>query len=320
MIEQLKLIVSKYILFIAILLLSGCSDKPQETLRVGAVLWPGYEPLYLAKKLGYYEDQPIKIIDYLSNTDAILAFKNNHLDAGAFTLDEVLQILSDGIDIDVILIMDISNGGDVILANQDIASVKDLKGKSVAVESSAVGAYVLKRALELNNMELKDINIVSTIAMEQKSSFSDNTVVAAVSFDPYRTELIRAGKKEIFNSKLIPNEIVDVLVVRKSYLKEHPETLQHLVDSWFKALKYQSDNPVKSAEYSLVRFSTSSQEYIDSLKLLKFTSKDDNKMLLDSINSPFYKQQGKIVKILNELGLIDNTPSLKGHLNNSYIQ
>ena len=302
-----------------LLLLYGCIEKPQEELRIGAVLWPGYEPLYLADKLGYYEEQPIKIIDYLSSTDAILAFKNKNLNAGAFTFDETLQLLADGNDIDIILIMDTSNGGDVILANKDIKSVKDLKGKAVAVERSAVGAYLLKRALELNDMDFSDIKIVSTNGIEQASSFDKGNIVAAVSFDPYRTQLLRAGKKEIFNSTLIPNEIVDVLVVRRSYSQQHPDTIRHLVKSWFKALEYQATNPVKSAEYSLIRFNTTTSDYIASLKLLDFTSIKDNHHLLNATTSPLLEQQHKVIKILKELNLINKAPSLQGHLEERYI-
>lgn len=72
-------------LLLIVLLGTGCTEKPQTPLRIGAVLWPGYEPLYLASKLGYFKDQPVKIIDYLSNTDAIQAFKNNNLNAAAVT-------------------------------------------------------------------------------------------------------------------------------------------------------------------------------------------------------------------------------------------
>ncbi len=309
----------KYILLFVLLILFGCAEKPQKTLRVGAVLWPGYEPLYLADKLGFYDKHPIKIIDYLSNTDAIQAFRNHNLEAGAFTLDETLQILDDGIDIDVILIMDMSNGGDVILANQDINSVKDLKGKPVAVESSAVGAFVLKRALELNGMGIHDIQVVSTNAMEQASSFEKGEVVASVTFDPYRTQLLKAGKKEIFNSTLIPNEIVDVLVVRKSYSRQYPETVQSLVDSWFKALEYQALNPVVSTGYSLKRFDTTTTDYMASLKLIKFSTKEDNYNFLNESTSPLLKQQEKIIKILKELGLVNKSPSLEGHLNKNYI-
>jgi len=303
-----------------LLTLSACAERPQQPMRVGAVLWPGYEPLYLAGKLGYFDKQPIKIIDYLSNTDAMLAFRNNNLQAGAFTLDETLQIIADGIDVDIVLIMDISNGGDVILANPDIKDVADLKNKPVAVESTAVGAYVLKRALELHNMDFGDIQIVSVNAMEQASAFDQGKVVAAVSFDPYRTQLLRTGKKQIFDSTMIPNEVVDVLIVRRDYAAHHAQVVHQLVNAWFRALDYQKEHPQKSAEYSLKRFDTTTADYLAGLKLLKFASLADNRVMLDDDHSPLLAQQDKITEILRELKLINSKPSLKHHLDPLYIR
>lgn len=308
-----------FVLLGFVLLLSGCVDRPQETLRVGAVLWPGYEPLYLAGKLGYYQQHPIKVIDYLSNTDTILAFKNHNLHAAAFTLDETLQLLSDGIEIDVILIMDMSYGGDVILANPGIDRVEELRGMPVAVESSAVGMFVLKRALGLHNMNVADIQVVSTSAMEQASGFASGKIVAAVSFDPYRTQLMKTGKQEIFNSTQIPNEIIDVLVVRRSYSEQYPDTVKQLVSAWFKALDYQTQNPQQSAAYSLTRFDTTVEDYIASLERLRFSTKADNRRLLDSQSSPLLQQQQHMTEILYELELIKKTPSLQGHLTSRYI-
>lgn len=298
---------------------TGCSEPPQQTLRIGSILWPGYEPLYLAGKLGYYKNHPIKVIDFLSNTNSLVAFKNNNLEAGAFTLDETLQIISEGIDIEIILIMDVSNGGDVILANKNIKNIKDLRGKTIAVESSAVGAYTLKRALELNAMDFNDVKIVSTNTMEQAERFASGEIVAAVTFDPYRTQLLRSGKKEIFNSTMIPNEIVDVLVVRKDYSEKYPETIRHLIKAWFRTLKYQKNNPVKSAEYSLKRYNTTSSDYISSLKLLKFASKEENLVLLDSSKSPLLDQQVKITDVLKQLKLINKAATLNNHLNKRFI-
>jgi len=303
-----------------LLTLSACAERPQQPMRVGAVLWPGYEPLYLAGKLGYFDKQPIKIIDYLSNTDAMLAFRNNNLQAGAFTLDETLQIIADGIDVDIVLIMDISNGGDVILANPDIKDIAELKNRPVAVESTAVGAYVLKRALELRNMDFNYIQIVSVNAMEQASAFDQGKVVAAVSFDPYRTQLMRTGKKQIFDSTMIPNEIFDVLIVRRDYAAQHAQVVHQLVDAWFRALDYQHEHPQKSAEYSLGRFDTTTADYLAGLKLLKFASLADNRMLLDDDHSPLLAQQDKIIEILRELKLISRKPSLKHHLDPRYIR
>ncbi|GAC1453919.1 MAG: hypothetical protein NVS2B14_22080 [Chamaesiphon sp.] len=46
------------------LLLGGCLKEPSLPLRVGTVVWPGYENLYLAQNLGYYKNTSIRFRTY----------------------------------------------------------------------------------------------------------------------------------------------------------------------------------------------------------------------------------------------------------------
>lgn len=302
------------------LLLSACADKPQEPLRISAVLWPGYEPLYLASKLGYLDDQPVQLIDYLSNTDAMLAFRNHQLEAGAFTFDEVLQLLADGVDVQIVLVMDVSDGGDVILANPGISDVVDLKGRRVAVETSAVGAFVLARALQLHGMQMDDIQVVATNAMEQEEGFERGLVDAAVSFDPYRTRLLKQGKVEIFSSREIPNEIVDVFVVRRSYIKQHPEVVQHVVDAWYRALEQQRLKPREMAALSVNRFGTTVDDYIAGLKLMRFPSRAETRDLLDPTHSPLLDTAEHLFGVLETVDVPRRGVTLASRLNPQFVR
>ena len=40
---------------LTLLLLSGCGNKPVEPLVFGALTWPGYDPAYIARELGYLD-------------------------------------------------------------------------------------------------------------------------------------------------------------------------------------------------------------------------------------------------------------------------
>ena len=92
--------------------------------------------------------------------------------------------------------------------------MRDLKGKSVAVESGALGAFVLSRALALNGMQASDVNVVHLESNEQPGAFEKGQVDGAVTFDPYRAQFLRAGAATLFDSTQIPGEIVDLLAVR----------------------------------------------------------------------------------------------------------
>ena len=125
------------------------SDAPnnEQTLSIGTNVWPGYEPLYLARDQGFLPSEKLNLVEYPSATQVIKGFRNGAIQFAALTLDEVLILAENGLNPKVILIMDISDGGDVVLANPRFSSMQQLKGKRIAVESSALGAYVLTRAL-----------------------------------------------------------------------------------------------------------------------------------------------------------------------------
>ena len=141
------------------LLQAGCSDQTDHLLRLGTNNWPGYQPLYLADELGYYDNESIRIIEYPSASEVLRAFRNKTLEAASLTMDEVFQLYSSNIAVSVVLVHDISDGADAIVSRPEFNAFAELKGKTIGVESSALGALVITRALELNGMQQGDIRI-----------------------------------------------------------------------------------------------------------------------------------------------------------------
>ncbi|MDQ6966158.1 MAG: hypothetical protein Q9M23_04455, partial [Mariprofundaceae bacterium] len=71
-------------------LLAACTPAPKPDLRIGTNIWPGYEPLYLARSLGLFKDTGISLIEYPSSTETMRALRHGSIEAGALTLDEAL--------------------------------------------------------------------------------------------------------------------------------------------------------------------------------------------------------------------------------------
>ena len=134
------------------------SEEPP--FRVGTNVWLGYEPLYLAQSLGYLKGQGVSLRKFDTTLEVIEAFRLGLLEAAAVTLDEALRLAESGPEIRIVLVMDVSNGGDVILGQPELAAVSDLRGKRIAVEESAVGGYLLARALEIAEVRPEDVILV----------------------------------------------------------------------------------------------------------------------------------------------------------------
>lgn len=300
-------------LFLASFLSLSCSNDSSHPLLIGTNVWPGYEPLYLARELGYLDNSKIKLLEYNSASQGIRNYRNNLINAAALTLDEVLLLNNSGIDTRVVLVMDISNGGDVIVSKSDIKSFEKLKGRKIGVEKSALGAYTLARALELNNLSLNDIQTVNIDVSQHESEFDKGNIDAVVTFDPVRSKLLAKGGNIVFDSTQIPGEIVDVLIVRGDYIDDNPEIVRNLIKAWFKALEYMNTKPEEAYRIMSSRMNLSLKETRDSYNGLVLPNININNSMLFDSSSPnnLLKTSEKLTKIMKSQNILNGNPDNK---------
>lgn len=225
----------------AALLLVGCGWKEERTLDFGSNSWTGYEPLYLARDLGYYDGQALRFIELTSATQVMDALRTGKLDAAALTLDEALVLAHEGVALSVIGVMDVSTGADAIVARPGIAKMADLQGRRVGVEQTAVGAYMLGAAFEqagLGPDQISEITVVPLPMDEHVAAWSAHTVDALVTVEPLLQTLLQRGAQVIFDSRALEGEVVDVLVARKAALACCTKQLGQLLAGHRRALAY----------------------------------------------------------------------------------
>ncbi len=292
--------------FWVFLILSGC-EQPQQAIRLGTNVWPGYEPLYLAQEIGQLDQERIRLIGYPSATEVISAFRNRSLEAASLTLDEALLLLDNDLPIKVVLVHDVSHGADVILARPGIERVADLKGKSIAVESSALGAYVITRALQKHELSLDSVQIKHLDVNQHVAAYESGQVDAVVTFEPFSTHLKELGAGEVFSSREIPGEIIDVMVVHEEIYEERLEDLRHLTQGWFAALEYLESEPQKAAGIMGRRLKLSNEEVLASYLGMELPTQEENiAMLLEGQDL-----LRKLASIMSEHSLVRNDLKLE---------
>jgi len=258
----------------------GCTREPETALRIGTNVWIGSEPLYLARELGRFDPGAVQLVEYPSASEVLRAFRNGAIDGMVISLDELFGLAVDGFQPRIILVVDVSHGADVVVGRGGMRTMHDLKGKSVAVESSALGAFVLSRALTVNGMQASDVNVVYLESNEQPSAFASGLVDGAVTFDPYRAQFLRAGARTLFDSTQIPGEIVDLLAVRADVIGREPHAIQNLLAGWFDAIDYLHSNPDDAARRMGIRQQTSGEQFLAAQRGLHIPSREENLRML----------------------------------------
>jgi NitT/TauT family transport system substrate-binding protein len=299
--------------------LAGCGE-PEPILNVGTNPWPGYEGMYLAKQLGYYNNTSIRLHNFGSAQEAMRAFRNGALDAVAVTLDEALQLAENEQQPRVILVFDVSRGADVLLARPTIASLADLRGKRLGVETSALGAYMLTRILQKANIKPTELTVVSITLDKHEEAFKTGQVDAVITFDPVRAKLMAAGARELFSSRSLPGEIVDVLVVRASALRSHQQGLQKLVDGHFLALQTLRRDPAAAALRLAPRGDGSADALRASWQLMELPDRPLNQRMLGQGEGSLLAALRGLENVMRQYGLLRSAVDTRDLLDDRFVR
>jgi len=294
--------------------LHGCMRQPESALRIGTNVWIGSEPLYLARELGRLDSTAVQLVEYPSASEVLRAFRNQAIDGMVISLDELFELAADGFQPRIILVVDVSHGADVVVGRRGMRTMHDLKGRSVAVESSALGAFVLSRALALSGMQASDVNVVHLESNEQPDAFEKGQVDGAVTFDPYRAQFLRAGATTLFDSTRIPGEIVDLLAVRADVVDKQPNAVRGLLAGWFDAIDYVNRQPQDAARRMGIRQQTSGEQFLEAQKGLHVPSREENLRMLGGPTPELAVTGRRLMSLMVDAKLLRSELEIEGLL------
>jgi NitT/TauT family transport system substrate-binding protein len=253
-------------------------------VKVGVSDWPGWVAWYVAEQKGFFKKHgaDVKLVWFANYTDSIAALSSGQLDANSQTWSDTMGPLAKGLPLKTILVNDNSAGNDAVVASPKIKSIKDLKGKSVALEEFSVSHFVLATALAKNGMKPSDVKIVNLSAGDAAAAFMAGRVDAAVVWNPWIHTIEQSGKgKALFTSKDMPGLIPDLLVAQDKTIKTKRKDLVGMIKAWFDTVKFIADKPDEAAQIMSKVVSLKPDEYKVFLPGTKFFDASANKAALD---------------------------------------
>jgi NitT/TauT family transport system substrate-binding protein len=293
------------------LVMSGCDWGTDKPISIAAHVWPGYEMMFLARNEGELDAKRVSLVETTSATESLQALSEGRVDGAALTLDEVLQARSKGIPLSVVMIFDVSAGADVLMARPGIKKLANLKGRRIGYESGALGALMLAETLRAAGLTKQDVKLSSLPPSKQLDAWTRNQVDAVISYEPVSSQLLAQGAVKLFDSRQIPNMIVDVLAIRSEVLdRNHAATIRHLVSTHFSALSRLNHNPHDAAYRMSMHMGLPEGEVLAAFKGLLLPDASNNRLLLTGSPPPLLESARKISASLVGEGLLPHDDSL----------
>ena len=304
-----------FLLIIALIfpvIIHGCVFQQKDafkTFRVGIINWPGYDIVLYAQEAELFKNRglEVKLVRFQNNLDAARAMLRGSIDASFGTLWEVQQ-LDPGNDKPVfVLVTNISSGSDGIVTQSNLKSVKDLKGKKIAVKLGTVNHLILLEALKLHNLKPTDVEIDNISNQAAADKMSTGLLDGAVIWEPLLSNTAQNIQGNIvYTTKELDSLVIDGLVTRSETIRNKQEELTRFMLAWFDLMEAVEKKPDEVFEIVSQKLDQTPESFASDYAGLK---KGDIAM-----NQRMFKAQGRLIQSLEEMTKLLREDSRHGRI------
>ncbi|MDO5752573.1 ABC transporter substrate-binding protein [Arthrobacter sp.] len=155
------------------------------------------------------------------------------------------------------IIAGVASGGAQFVVRPSITNAEDLRGKTIATpqlggtQDVALRKWLADRGLVTNTSGGGDVTITPTTNAQTLRLFQDGKIDGAWVAEPWTSRLVlQAGAKVLVNEADLWDKgefSTTVLAVNKSFLDEHPQTVQALLKGHVESVDWLDKNPDDAA-------------------------------------------------------------------------
>ena len=306
--------------FAALAVFSPAAFAQETKVAIGLSGWTGFAPLTLAKEAGIFKKNGLDVsLKKIPQKDRHLAIASGDVQCAATTVETWLVWNASGVATKQIFQLDKSYGADGMAVRNDIASIKDLKGKTVAASAPGTAPYfTLAWMLKKNGLTVKDVTVVNMEPAAAAQAFVAGQNDVAMTYEPYLSTVRAAPDKgKIIATTLDYPMIMDTFGCTPKFLTENPKAAKALADSYFEAIEMIGKEPVKSNEIMGADVKQSGEQFAASSKYLRWQDKAANQKFFAGELQAFSKEAGEL---LLEVGIIKQMPKIEDVMDTSFIK
>lgn len=294
-------LVKKSLLAASLGLLLAQAPAQAESLTkviIGASGWTGFAPLTLAVEKGFFKNHGLDVeIKFIPVKDRLLAYAAGSLQCAATTIDTFVAWNANKVPITKIFLLDMSHGADGLVVRNDINSIADLKGKTIAVETPGASPYfMLSYIMHKNGIKMSEIKTNTLSPQAAAQAFVAGQGEAAMTYEPYMStvrENPQAGK--ILATTVEYPAIIDFLGCNPEFLKDNPKVGTALVNGYQDALNFIKSDENEAFTIMGAKVKQTAEQFKTSASYLTWKTKEESKAYFANDILPFMQETADIL-------------------------
>ena len=245
--------------------------------------WFGFAPVFAAQEEGFFESEGLAVTTAFDNDRAnvLPGMANGSIDCTMRTMGESMsrprQQDTTGTIIGTI---DISIGADGVVAGEEIETVADLVGKTMAGEINHPGTTLVQHALSQEGLSIDDVNIRLIATDDSIAVFEDASIAAVATWEPMMSTIIRTTSREgahlLLTSADYEGLITDVIIARTDDYQASPEKYAKFLRGIYRAIDIYVEDPDRFIAITAPFFDTPDAEMKEALAGVKYTTYEES--------------------------------------------
>lgn len=308
------------------------ADKPEKiTVVYGGSSWLGHYPAWVGIEKGTFKKRGLGVLfqRFYASSGRMGALVAGDLDFASTGSISGIALMATGIkSFYAFGTQDSYATVEGIVAKEGIKSIKDLKGKKLAVTFASSAHVLVLDILAQNGLEpVKDVMLINLKVSEMPAAFKTGEVDACALWTPMFNKLLRMKGAHLLLDDtqfslfkkygLGPGP--DLLVVRKEFIEKYPNTAKAFIEGYFEAVELLKNNPKECAEVLVKLTNLTMEEQMSVLKDIQWYGLDKQRELMDKPGS-FVKGMQKLADFLVKHKQIDKAPAVKEWVNTEILK
>jgi NitT/TauT family transport system substrate-binding protein len=213
------------------------------SIYVGWMPWGYAADSGIVKKWADKYGISIEVTQFNDYVESMNQYTAGAYDAVTLTNMDGLSIpAAGGVDTTAVIIGDFSSGNDAVIL-KDKTALADIAGQNVNLVEFSVSHYLLARALESVGLSERDVSVINTSDPDMVGAFQTADVTAMVTWNPMVSEILSLpGATSVFDSSMIPGEIIDMMVANTEVLEANPDFGKALAGIWYETMATMTAN------------------------------------------------------------------------------
>lgn len=255
-------------------------------IKVGDLRSEFWLPIYVAQENGYFKEQGLdaELVMFKDGPVELQSALNGEIDFAVLSTEPILIAYEKGLK-STILMSTLKNKPFMLVANGEIKTVEELKGKKIAAGTPGSSPYAFIRSiLKKHGLDpQKDVDLInmdygaSLVALDKgqiQATFLDSTRINQENIKNINILIDTANPethKAIYNTDKYEASVV---VASQSFVAKNKETTQKFATAMYKAIKWQQEHSDEEIA-KLVQPYFSSLDMVDIIKLTRSSLSKD---------------------------------------------